>query len=49
MVLGLNSKFPGVAAGKTEQLAVCDFCLIHALAINDSPIFEKKIASKSKW
>lgn len=43
MVLRVNSKCPGVAGGKNEQLAVCDSCLSHVLAISDLFIFEEKI------
>lgn len=43
MVLRVNSKYPGVAAGNNEQLAGCDSCLSHVLATNDLLIFEEKI------
>lgn len=43
MVLGVNSKYPGGAAGNNEQLAGCDSCLSHVLATNELLIFEEKI------
>lgn len=43
MVLRVNSKHPGVAAGKNEKLALFDSCLSHILAINELLIFEEKI------
>lgn len=43
MVLRVNSKHPGVAADKNEQLAVFDSCLSHILATDGLLIFEEKI------
>lgn len=43
MMLKVNSKYPGVAAGQNAQLAICDSCLSHVLANQDLFLFDEKI------
>lgn len=49
MLPRVNSKHLGVAAGKNEQLAVCDSSLSHMLTTSDLFIFEEKITSLQIW